>query len=273
MLSINLWRNFELIPIERQIIHVNIIITEILFVRVNEFYYEILACYSLSKFDFPLCFAQVWHHPKYWLAIQPRHLQCLRDTFLLPQVNFKTYVWRSDLVLICGVFVTFVSLMNDGQVHSLELFQGLDLRESLEYIWTWTIDFSFRNKNCKSWNKTSVAPPHVMDNQFWNLFVRFFLILVLQELLEWNHYCILIAWWLEIFRCHLWLTYCYFSTEVSLYICIGLHPCWVAHIGFLKNVVYKVIIIIIICTSICKIGKRREVLNLLGFHDIDVILN
>ena len=45
------------------------------------------------------------------------------------------------------------------------------------------------------------------------------------------------------------------------------------HVGLLKNVVYKVVVVIIISTSVGEEAERSEIFYLLGLHNIDIIIN
>ena len=96
-----------------------------------------------------------------------------------------------------------------------------------------------------------------MYDQFWYLLISLFLTLICDELLKGNKYGIIIARELEVLGDKLGLTDGYFAAKVSLDIGIGLNTSGMTDTSLLKNVVYEVVIVVIVRTSISVEAERH----------------
>ena len=143
MQSGSLGRNLQLVSVQGQIVHINIIIFNVTFVTIYQLYYEIFASYSLLEIYLPLCLALVREHPENRIAIQPWHLKSLHHHLLLPQVYFKSLIQCNNYTLIIRIFVNTFILIQHRKIQFLESLYGIDIRKGFKHRGSATMDFSF----------------------------------------------------------------------------------------------------------------------------------
>lgn len=83
-------RNFQIIPIQRQIIHIDVVVVDVVLVAVDQLNDHILGHDLLLELYCAQCLAGHGVDPKNGEAVELRYFYCVFDVYLLLQVDFES---------------------------------------------------------------------------------------------------------------------------------------------------------------------------------------